>query len=50
MYMNLFLFQYNCIDPEKGGSGGEYQVQIGFGWSNGVTLDFLYLLQLEETM
>ena len=23
------------------GSGGEYEVQAGFGWANGVVLDFL---------
>lgn len=24
------------------GGGGEYDVQLGFGWSNGVVMDFLY--------
>jgi alpha,alpha-trehalase len=42
--MNI-IFQYNCLDVSCGGSGGEYEVQIGFGWSNGVTLDFIHLLQ-----
>lgn len=25
----------------KPGNGGEYEVQLGFGWSNGVILDLL---------
>ncbi|VDK88203.1 unnamed protein product [Onchocerca ochengi] len=34
--------KYNVIGnvPQKG-SGGEYSVQDGFGWSNGVILDLL---------
>lgn len=23
------------------GGGGEYEIQIGFGWTNGVVMDFL---------
>lgn len=42
---NLALFQtehkfvekYNVVDPAaKGGGGGEYELQDGFGWTNGV--------------
>ena len=25
----------------KVGGGGEYETQLGFGWTNGVVLDFL---------
>lgn len=28
-------------NPQKQAQGGEYEVQIGFGWTNGVTLDFI---------
>ncbi|GMT02889.1 hypothetical protein PENTCL1PPCAC_25063, partial [Pristionchus entomophagus] len=34
--------KYNVATNEaRGGGGGEYQVQAGFGWSNGVVLDLL---------
>ncbi|XP_062603181.1 LOW QUALITY PROTEIN: trehalase-like [Saccostrea cucullata] len=33
--------KYSTLIPGKGGSGGEYTVQEGFGWSNGVVLDIL---------
>ncbi|XP_048777077.2 trehalase-like isoform X2 [Ostrea edulis] len=33
--------KYSTIKPGKGGGGGEYKVQEGFGWSNGVILDIL---------
>ena len=31
--------------PEHGtaGGGGEYDVQLGFGWTNGVLIDFIVL-------
>lgn len=32
--------KYSCTEM-RGGGGGEYQVQLGFGWSNGVTLDLV---------
>ncbi len=32
------LEKYNVVDPEKLGGGGEYPVQDGFGWTNGVYL------------
>jgi len=33
--------KYNALIPGASGSGGEYPPQIGFGWTNGVTLEFL---------
>ncbi|XP_072763574.1 trehalase [Anoplolepis gracilipes] len=33
--------KYNAIHPGEGGGGGEYGVQEGFGWTNGVVLEFL---------
>ncbi|GMR33854.1 hypothetical protein PMAYCL1PPCAC_04049 [Pristionchus mayeri] len=34
--------KYNVATNEaRGGGGGEYEVQAGFGWSNGVVLDLL---------
>jgi len=33
--------KYNALIPGAAGSGGEYPPQIGFGWTNGVTLEFL---------
>ena len=35
------LFQYDASSKSKIGGGGEYEIQIGFGWTNGVVLDFL---------
>jgi len=33
--------KYNCDEEGKPGGGGEYDVQEGFGWTNGVTLSLL---------
>ncbi|XP_074098180.1 trehalase [Cotesia typhae] len=33
--------KYSAIDPGKYGGGGEYEVQAGFGWTNGVVFEFL---------
>lgn len=33
--------KYDAITPGQGGGGGEYNVQTGFGWTNGVVLEFL---------
>uniref|UniRef100_A0A1L8E1A3 Trehalase n=2 Tax=Nyssomyia neivai TaxID=330878 RepID=A0A1L8E1A3_9DIPT len=33
--------KYNCEELGGHGGGGEYEVQIGFGWSNGVIIEFL---------
>ncbi|WP_172329420.1 trehalase family glycosidase [Mangrovicoccus sp. HB161399] len=34
-----FVEKYNVIDPLSPGGGGEYELQDGFGWTNGVYLD-----------
>eukprot|EP00056_Hartaetosiga_gracilis_P004963 m.79945 g.79945 ORF g.79945 m.79945 type:complete len:684 (+) comp11998_c0_seq2:19-2070(+) len=37
-----FMYEkYNATEVGKGGGGGEYTPQLGFGWTNGVVLDFL---------
>ena len=33
--------QYDTVSLGYPGHGGEYEVQVGFGWSNGVVLDFI---------
>ena len=33
--------KYDATSETKEGGGGEYDVQLGFGWTNGVILDFL---------
>ncbi|KAG4075576.1 hypothetical protein HA402_003401 [Bradysia odoriphaga] len=33
--------KYNCLKSGYYGGGGEYDIQTGFGWSNGVILSFL---------
>ncbi|XP_048482626.1 trehalase isoform X2 [Plutella xylostella] len=33
--------KYDAEQPGRVGGGGEYTVQTGFGWSNGVVLEFL---------
>lgn len=33
--------KYDSVIPGHSGGGGEYTVQTGFGWSNGVVLSFL---------
>ena len=38
--------KYNCEDPNKAGGGGEYEVQLGFGWTNGMLLDLITTLEL----
>ena len=37
---NMFE-KYSVINPGTSGKGGEYVPQAGFGWTNGVLLDFL---------
>ncbi len=36
-----FVEKYNVIDPLAPSAGGEYALQDGFGWTNGVYLDLL---------
>ena len=33
--------KYSCEEDGQPGGGGEYSVQTGFGWTNGVTLSLL---------
>lgn len=40
------LFEKYDIEQTDIGSGGEYRTQIGFGWTNGVTADFIDRYQL----
>ncbi|TGZ50282.1 trehalase [Temnothorax longispinosus] len=35
--------KYNAIHPGESGGGGEYNVQEGFGWTNGIVFEFLRL-------
>jgi hypothetical protein len=37
----ILVFQYDATQPGRFGGGGEYDVQDGFGWTNGVVLEFL---------
>lgn len=36
-----FCEKYNCVFPGITGNGGEYKSQVGFGWTNGVSLKFI---------
>lgn len=40
--------KYNVEHPEAAATGGEYEVQEGFGWSNGITLAFYHLLDEQD--
>ena len=33
--------KYNPVEVGAAGKGGEYEVQLGFGWTNGVLIDFI---------
>ena len=35
------LLQYDVREAGKPGGGGEYEVQLGFGWTNGVVLQLI---------
>ena len=37
------MLQYDCTVPGSPGKFGEYNAQLGFGWTNGIALDFLNL-------
>ena len=41
---HALMEKYDVVNPGKQATGGEYSVQEGFGWTNGVTLKFLTLL------
>jgi alpha,alpha-trehalase len=40
-----FFEKYNALQPGKRGTGGEYEVQSGFGWTNGVALRLLEIFK-----
>ena len=35
-------FQYDATIPGGHGGGGEYEIQLGFGWTNGVIMELLH--------
>lgn len=37
----LCILQYDATVSGGHGGGGEYEVQLGFGWSNGLVMDLL---------
>jgi alpha,alpha-trehalase len=37
-YIDKILEKYNMLDPSEKAGGGEYGVQVGFGWSNGIII------------
>lgn len=39
--IEIHLFQYDANTPGIYGGGGEYVVQSGFGWTNGVVFELL---------
>ncbi|SEJ58118.1 Trehalase [Azotobacter beijerinckii] len=41
--------KYSVEGENLGGSGGEYKLQDGFGWTNGVVLKLLSLYPQEKT-
>ena len=42
---HTILEKYDVCDLNSTASGGEYTVQLGFGWSNGVSRQFYHLLK-----
>ncbi len=42
---HCLLEKYNVYEPENRAGGGEYKVQQGFGWTNGVTSRFYHLIK-----
>ena len=38
---HFFFFKYDVTVIGLPGGGGEYDVQLGFGWTNGVALELL---------
>ncbi|KYN44386.1 Trehalase [Trachymyrmex septentrionalis] len=42
--------KYNAMHPGEGGGGGEYNVQDGFGWTNGIVFEFLRLFPDAESV
>ncbi len=44
----VILEKYNVVTPGSAVGGGEYEVQLGFGWSNGVYQDFSQMLNQKK--
>ncbi|MFS1702212.1 trehalase family glycosidase [Alteromonas sp. AMM-1] len=44
----VILEKYNVVNPASAVGGGEYEVQLGFGWSNGVYQDFECLMNSQS--
>jgi alpha,alpha-trehalase len=42
-----FFEKYNCVKMGITGEGGEYPPQEGFGWTNGVMIEFLNIFGLD---
>ena len=42
-HSTLSPLQYDVNGAGAAGGGGEYEVQTGFGWSNGVVIEFMGL-------
>ena len=42
-----FVEKYNVADPTALGGGGEYELQDGFGWTNGVFIALRHDLDKE---
>lgn len=40
-YSLKIILQYDALALGISGGGGEYAPQLGFGWTNGVVLEFL---------
>lgn len=40
-HQGMMFEKYNVLQPGEPGGGGEYTVQAGFGWTNGVVLEML---------
>ena len=41
LYAVWGLFQYDATVPGGHGGGGEYEIQMGFGWTNGIIMELL---------
>jgi len=41
--------KYDVITPERAGGGGEYPLQDGFGWTNGVMSKLMALYPRDST-
>lgn len=37
----MIVLQYDATVPGGHGGGGEYELQLGFGWTNGIIMDLL---------